>query len=511
MATAISDFHGRYTLPALAPGRYELHATAAFFLPLVRNNVRLRAGAQSVVNVTLDGLFDADNWLPAERRRADDPVDDWKWTLRSMASRPLLQLLDPNDAAGVSPRTQKPHRTPLQGQVILSRGDGVFGEGGLHQVLLLDRTMRDGDDAVLRADLGDVEMDDASSQPSIALVTGYELRSLLGGSTRLVAGFQSHPELTDGSPNGGFQLLRLASTEEIPIGDSLVIDVGALAQAERLEETQFEVEPFVRILANLGPGFVEEYRYAAGRELQSSKDLDELNPALNVVTDGFGRPRSDSGMHQELSLSHRVGSGMLSASVYVDRIPYGAIAGSGRMNETSLQSAKAVADQATGVFELAGPGYAARGVSVCILQTLNSAFSAWVEYDLGTALGSNGTLALADLPAGLNRHRMSAGTVTLRGRIHRSKTALRIAYRWQPSNSVTQVNEFNALPEEAYLTFYIRQRLWSGRVRPQSIDLMVEATNLLGEGYQTGLPASGQALALSQVPQAILGGLAFSF
>jgi hypothetical protein len=30
-------------------------------------------------------------WLPIERRSADEPDDDWKWTLRSTANRPLLR------------------------------------------------------------------------------------------------------------------------------------------------------------------------------------------------------------------------------------------------------------------------------------------------------------------------------------------------------------------------------------------------------------------------------------
>ena len=99
---------------------------------------------------------------------------------------------------------------------MLTNGDGAFGDGGLHQALVLDRTMEDGDGAVLRADLGDVQTGGYSPEPSVALITGYERRSPLGGSTRLVASFQSHPELTDGDGTGGFQVLRLASTSNLP-------------------------------------------------------------------------------------------------------------------------------------------------------------------------------------------------------------------------------------------------------------------------------------------------------
>ncbi len=88
--------------------------------------------------------------------------------------------------------------------------------------------MEDGDGAVLRADVGDVQTGGYSAQPSVALITGYERRSPLGGSTRLVSSFQSHPELTDGGTTAGFQVLRLASTQQFALGDMFLIDVGTL-------------------------------------------------------------------------------------------------------------------------------------------------------------------------------------------------------------------------------------------------------------------------------------------
>jgi Carboxypeptidase regulatory-like domain len=511
VATAVSDDHGRYIMAMVTPGHYQLRATAAFFMPLLRNDVRLRSGVQSIVNLTMNNLFDVDNWLPAQRRRADEPVDDWKWTLRSSASRPLLRLVDPKDGTPISSSADQPHRVTSQGRIMLTNGDGAFGDGGLHQALVLDRTMEDGDGAVLRADVGDVQTGGYSPQPSIALITGYERRGPLGGSTRLVSSFQSHPELTDGSSTTGFQVLRLASTEQFALGDMFLIDVGTLMEAERLEQTRLEAEPFVRLTARPGNDVVVEYRYASGRELQSSDDLDQLKPALSVVPDANGKPLSDRGMHQQLSVSRKLGSRVVSASAYIDRMPYGAIGGSGLMSGTSLQLANAVADPTTGTFDVGGPGYAARGLSVSMMQTLTPALSAWVEYDLGTALRSDGDLVMTDLAAGMTPQTAAAASVALRGRIARSGTTLRVEYRWQPVDTLTQVNAYNAMPEEAYLTFYVRQRLWSGKMLPQGLDAVVEATNLLEEGYQPVLSPDGQTLVLAQVPRAIQGGLAFNF
>jgi hypothetical protein len=510
VATATSDEQGRYIIPIVTPGRYQLRATAAFFVPILRNNLRLRAGMQSVVNLTMSAIFEADDWLPAQRRRADEPVDDWKWTLRSTASRPLLRLVDPEDRESISSSAEEMHRMSSQGRIMLSSGDGAFGDGGLHQALVLDRTMADGDGAVLRADVGDVQSE-YSSGPSVALITGYERRSPLGGSTRLVSSFQSHPELTDGNSMTGFQVLHLASTQQFVLGDTFLIDVGTLMEAERLEATRIEAEPFVRLTIRPGSDVVVEYRYAAGRELQSSDDLDRLKPTLTVVTDADGRPLSNRGMHQEISVSRKLGSRVVSASAYIDRFSYGAIGGSGLMNSASLQVAEVVADPTTGTFEVAGPGYSGRGLSVSLMQPLTPALSAWVEYDLGTALRSNGDLVMTDLAEGVAPQMAEAGSVALRGRIAHTGTALRVEYRWQPLSTLTQVNAYNAVPEEAYLSFYIRQRLWCGRMLPQGLDAVVEATNLLEQGYQPVLAPDGETLVLAQVPRAIQGGLSFNF
>ena len=510
VATAISDDHGRYMMPMVMPGRYQVRATAAFFLPLSRNNVRLRAGVQSVLNLTLSALFEADNWLPAQRRRADEPVDDWKWTLRSTASRPLLRLVDPEDGLSISSSAEQAHRVSSQGRIILTNGDGAFGDGGMHQALVLDRTMSDGDGAVFRADVGNAAGGYAAG-PSVAVITGYERRTPLGGSTRLVSSFQSHPELINGDGTTGFQVLHLASTQQFALGDTFLIDVGTLLQAERLEATRLEAEPFLRLTARAGNKVVVEYRFATGRELQSSDDLDQLKPTLTAVADENGRPLSDRGMHQELAVSRKLGSRVLSASAYIDRFSYGAIGGSGLMSSSALQVANVVADPTTGTFEVGAPGYSGRGLSVSLMQPLTPALSAWFEYDLGTALHSNGNLDMTNLAVGMTPRLSQAGSAALRGRIAQSGTSLRVEYRWQPLRTLTQVNAYNATPEEAYMSFYVRQRLWCGRLLPQGVDAVVEATNLLEQGYQPVLAPDGQTLFLAQVPRAIQAGLSFSF
>ncbi len=511
-ATAFTDDHGRYLMTAVLPGQYQVRASAAFLLPAMRNNLRVQAGAQMVVNLTMSALFEVESWLPAQKRRADEPVDDWKWTLRSTSSRPLLRMVGGSDQGiSVSSSGREAHKPLQQALVSVTSGDGAFGQGRVHKVLLLNRTLEDGDSAILRVDMGNPPAG-YPLRPSIEGSAGYERRSPLGGSTRLVTSYQSHPELTYGA-GAGLQVMRLASTQQMNLGDAVMIDAGTLVRAERLAATRFVAEPFVRVRVRPSGGLMVEYRYATGRELQSSEDLDKIKPAADVLTDANGRPLSAKGSHQEVSVSKKLGSRTVAFAVYSDNFSAGALAGSGLIDREGLAGVPMLADPTTGTFRVASNGYWGRGLSGTFVQSLTGSLSVWGEYDLGTALWSTaGPAPSVDAWASsVGAHTAQAGSVALRGKILRSGTSMKAEYRWQPLRTLTQVNTYNTSPDEAYLGFYVRQRLWCGRILPEGIDAVVEATNLLEQGYQPVLAPDGHTLFLAQLPRAVQGGLAFNF
>jgi hypothetical protein len=512
IATAFTDDHGRYAILAVLPGQYEVRASAAFLLPAKRANLRLQAGAQAIVNLTMSTLFEAESWLPAQKRRADEPVDDWKWTLRSTSSRPLLRLVDQDDpSVSISSSAEQEHKATAQGRVSVTSGDGAFGQGGVHQVLLMNRTLENADSAILRVDLGNPPTG-FPLKPSMEASAGYERRSLMGGNTRLVTSYQSHPELTYGA-GAGLQVMRLASTQQVNLGDAVMIDAGTLMKAERLAASRFEAEPFVRVMVRPSDDLMVEYRFATGRTLQSSDDLDHIKPAADILTDAMGRPLTTKGSHQEVSISKKLGPRTLAVAIYSDTFANGAIAGSGMMDANMLAGVPMITDPTTGTFRLATAGYWGRGISASVVQPLTPALSVWGEYDLGTALWSAaGPAPAVDAIAGsVGAHTAQAGSVAIRGKILRSGTSLKAEYRWQPLRTMTQVNSFNAAPDEAYLGVYVRQRIWCGRLLPQGVDAVVEATNLLEEGYQPVLAPDGHTLYLAQMPRAVQGGLAFNF
>jgi hypothetical protein len=512
IASAFTDDHGRYILPSVLPGRYQVRATAAFFVPATKPNLRLQAGAQAIVNLTMNTLFEVENWLPAQRRMSDEPADDWKWTLKATASRPLLRLTDPDDDEPISSSGEAPHKAVDQGRVMVLSGAGVFGEGGTHQVLVLNRTIENNDSAMFRADVGD-PMSPYPSGGSVTVSAGYERRSVLGGSTRLVSIVQSHPELMDAG-TAGFEVVELASTQQIELGDLVEIDAGTLMEAERLERTRVLTRPFLHATVRASDDLLLEYRYARSRELESSEDLDRLKPSVAVLSDAQGRPLDPDGGHNEIAVSRKLGDKrVLTFAAYADRFNAATLTGGGAIDRSAIESMPMIADPTTGTFRFAGPAYSAKGVSVTYVEPITPALSAIFEYDLGTALvcDGGGSPALANLPSNLVAKTEPAARAAIRGNIARSGTALKAEYRWQPGDTITEVNAYNATPNQAYLTLFVRQRLWAGRFLPSGLDAVVEATNLLEQGYQPVLAPDGKTLFLAQVPRAIQAGLAFNF
>ena len=103
VTSVYTNDEGRFIFASLAPGRYALKAMGPAFLPSLRENVRVHTS--TIVNLTLNTLYEVIQWLPADPRKGNTERDDWKWTLRSAANRPLLRWLEDGPLVVVSDGT----------------------------------------------------------------------------------------------------------------------------------------------------------------------------------------------------------------------------------------------------------------------------------------------------------------------------------------------------------------------------------------------------------------------
>ena len=526
--TTFTDVHGRYSIVNLVPGKYAVQASAALFISTSKDNLLLRPGKWAVVNLTLATLFDTSAWIPAERRKSDEPGDDWKWTLRSSANRPMLRLADDGtgEATGVltSSSATETHRDQQQTRAALTSGDGGFGHGGTHNVLTQGRELGDGSELMLRMDVG-TPMEPAGVGPSTEATVGFGRKLGFGGAVRTVVTYQGHPEILSsggGVPSGiGMASLQIASAQQMALGDTVKIEVGSEVYAVKTFGTTMGANPFLRIAVQPNENWTVGYRMATSRQLQGFGDLDAVERELPVtVTEDSGLV-AEHGHHQEISVSRKLGHGMAQASYYQDSMDHPAVAGRGCLANGApvLQSMGTPAfgvlqDPSTASFRFLGPAYSADGFNVMVSEPLSLGMWAAVEYSTGSALSGRKIadgMSLAEAADGLYAATGQSATFAVKGRLIRSGTKLRAAYRWQPTGLVTAIDPYRAFSDQAYLSLAVRQPIHAGRLLPPGLEGTLNVSNLLAQGYRPFLSSDGSTLVLTQTPRTLEAGLSVTF
>ncbi len=520
VGTAFTDLHGRYLIANLVPGKYEVRATAALFVPALRGNLQLRPGAQAVVDLTLNALFDTASWLPAERRKADEPSDDWKWTLRSAANRPILRLVEDGQMIMVSSSATERVNPWTHARTSVTTGDGGFGGGGIHNVFSMDRVLDDGADMTLRADIGS-QIGPLIRGPSMELAAGYQRRLGFAGAARTVVSYQSHPELVGSGRASGLDVMHLASAQKTQLGDTVDLEAGSALYVIRTAGYTVASRPFLRVTAHPTPAWSVGYRMATSRDLQSYAGLDAVQMELPLAVKSQGRMQTEKGMHQQVIVGRKAGKGLVQVAYYRDSLNRVAVAGGGALTTADLALAGGadttasgiLADTATDTFRFLSAGYKTQGVNVMLTEPITPGMWVALEYSNGAALsaGEAGSTTLPNVATDLKPVVSQSATLAVKGRVIHSGTKVRAAYRWQPERLVTAVNPYEAFSDQAYLSFYLRQPIRFGNLLPPGLEATIDVTNLLAQGYRPFLSTDGRTLFLAQSPRTIQAGLAFSF
>jgi hypothetical protein len=518
LGTAFTDLHGRYLIPHLLPGKYEVRASAALFVPALRDNLQLRPGTQAVVNLTLNTLFESATWIPAERRKADEPSDDWKWTMRSAANRPILRLNDDDTIMVSSSASESSKKHSDRARAEMTAGDGGFGSSGVHNVFVLDRTLDDGAGLRLHADVGK-QPGATAVQPSTELAAGYETRLGFAGAGRAVMSYQSHPELLSSGGAAGFDAMQMSSAQQMQIGDFADLEAGGTLYIVHSSGYSSGSRPFLRVTAHPTKGWTVGYRLATSQNLQSFAGLDSVQQELPVSAKYQGRMQTEQGHHQEIAVSKKTGPGLIQVAYYRDSLDRVAVSGGGALTASDIQqtaepgSNGILADSTTGNFRALAGGYNTQGVNVTVSEPLTPSMWVAVEYATGAGLTprDGAVLSLPTMALNLTPKSAQTATIALRGRVIHTGTSVRASYRWQPTRLVTAVDPYASFSDQAYFSCYLRQALRLGSLLPTGLDATVDVTNLLAQGYRPFLSADGQTLFLAQSPRTIQAGLAFTF
>jgi hypothetical protein len=505
IAQTFTDDHGHYTLPQILPGIYGIKASAALFLPTLRENLRIAPSSRLVVNLTLSTLYEAFRWLPAQPRLADEPQDDWTWTLRLSANRPLLRML--GDGPLVVVQEAEGQNAALKARVTIRGGESAFGEGGVHNGFEMRRSNDDTRQILLRADLSQAD------DPALNTVVGYEQQLAPGRTLRTVAAFVDRPEIAGGPDEQGLQAMVFRTAETMDLTPAIQVEAGNEFEAVHLVTTQVANHPFASARVQAGNAMVT-YRVATAPGVQRGDQIDRVSTLIPSLGENQGRLVLEHGLHQELSLSKNDGKVRWSMTVFHDREENPTIDGGGTISSSDWKSGDLLYDSSTNSLRVATNGFATAGFVAELKDMLPD--DMWVAF--AAATGDAITMDAQPMPVTLENgllslrpRRTEMYSASFGGKLDRAKTQWQASYRWQQPSSLTGVDSFNKSLPDPYLSFYLRQPIHYRCMLPNGMEALIDVRNLLAQGYRPLMTSDGSVLYFAEASRSIEGGLAFTF
>jgi Carboxypeptidase regulatory-like domain len=526
--TAFTDSRGYYTAENLPAGTYQVKVTAASFLPSLRENVILHSGAHLIINLTLNTLADAIKLMPARRSATDDP-DDWHWTLRSAANRPVLRVLekdkdvkDDSESEDSSSLVVVSHNNnerggdrPLKASVAFIAGPEAGGFGGTGDVttaFALEKSLFSSGTLSFNGNIGA-----SAGDPTGVLRASYAHD--FGDTSRPTFTVTYRHFAAPGAAvlNSPYSAIEMSSSDSMAVGGFIDLNYGADLQSMQFAERVTAIKPHGSVDVHLGPNMVVEYRYATSEpDTRATKgfdtapaDLSESGPRMALTN---GNPEVERAAHHEVSVSRRMGDTRVQLAAFVDRVHNLVLTGAG---DPTSYSDDVLPDVYSGTFSYGyAPGVSSAGGRVVVQRKISDDLTATFDYSTGqTISASDTTMAWQALAQSLGVSRQHSVGAKVYGYIPATGTRMIASYKWTSGNALSTVDAFNASPGQIdpYLSLFIRQPLPCGSFMAGKMDALLDVRNLLAQGYVPVMGQDGRTIYMVQSARALRGGLAFTF
>jgi Carboxypeptidase regulatory-like domain len=510
-AQVYTDVDGRFRFQNVKPGKYALKAMAISFLPSLRENVRIRHAA-SIINLTLNTLYEAIQWLPSKPRSRDAQKDDWIWTLRSAANRPLLRWLEDgplvvvSDGSGSAPK--------LKARLMATGAAGTFGEDGERYTASVEDTPTGSRELLARVDFA------PNSAAGMESMLGFRQDLGFAGSVQSVAAVSIHPDIGSGEGQG-FNEAAVRSSETLRLGPAIEAEVGTTGVIAHLggasTDTVTAALPYAQVGWTTGDTTIG-YRMATLVPASREMDDTEAGASMPRFTARDGSLTLERGMHQEIGWERQTDDTGMSVVFYSDSIDNPAMEATshfaaGTLGAAHLENA-ALVDNSSGMLRAAGPNFSSTGVVASFERRLPGGNDVRLSYANGEALVMQALpqpVSLEQTVAAARPHRAQTYTLSLSGTLEGTGTRWRASYRWQPDSTVTAVAPYAVNSVGPYMNIYVRQPIRLHGNGVTGFEALIDVSNLLAEGYRPYLLNDGSLLVFAQGQRSIRGGLAFTF
>ena len=507
--TVFTDSAGFYFASDLLPGLYSIKVSAPSFLPTLREKVGLQPGISLHLNITLGTLLNAMRVGPL-RGTADD--DDWKWTLRSVANRPVLRVLDDPAPGAERGAEQQDHDLKATLSFLAGSEAGGYGSGSdMSTGFSVERSVFSADRVGLSGNVGY-----GDSLPSAVLRATYS-HALPDGSGPSMA--VTMRRFAPSDPNlhyAALQALALGVGDDFALGDVLELKFGSELQTIQFLGHVTAFRPYGSVDLHASPNTIVEYDYATSLpDTRSEKgfdsapaDLSEADPRVSMVN--FAT-RLERAHHQELNVSRRIGKNNIQVAVFSDRVANTALIGTG---EVTAAGGFLLPDVYSGTFTYAGNTLHAHGVRLVLQRKFSSDLTATLDYACGDVLDlAKPDVELQDAGQWIGTQRRQALGAKFSGTVAGTHTRWIASYRWVNGPALTPVDMFNASPGQSdpFLNLFVRQPIPTLGFLPAHMEAIIDVRNLLAQGYVPVLGQDGQTVYLVQSARSVRGGVTITF
>jgi hypothetical protein len=499
-----TDGAGFYSATDLLPGLYTVKVSVPSFLPAWRDKVGLHPGTNTHLNVTLNTLL---NGMRVGPLRGNSDDDDWKWTLRSVANRPVLRVFD-------DPSSGDKQDPELKGSLSFLAGSAAEGYGSGSEMstgFSIERSIFSVDRVGLKGNVGY-----GDGLPAAVLRATYSHSLPDGSGPSMGIAVRRFAPSDPNLHNASLQAMALTGAEDFSVGDVLELKFGSELQTIQFLGRVNAFRPRGSADLHLSSNTILGYEYATSlprsREVNgldsSAADLSEADPRISVSN---FTTKLESAHHQELNVSRRVGKNNIQLAVFRDRVDNTALLGTGNV---TAAGGELLPDMYSGTFTYAGDRLEARGMRVVLARKLYSDLTATLDYACGDVLDlAKPDVEIQSARQWLSTERRQAVAAKFSGTVPRTHTQWIASYRWINGSALTPVDMFNASPGQSdpFLNLFVRQPIPTMGFLPAHMEALVDLRNLLAQGYVPVVGQDGQTVYFVQSARSVRGGVTISF